>query len=335
MSEKELAQALYQAGLLTQEQIQAAAAQRTPESSFSDVIIRNGWVTQEQINQVSGSQSATAWGTVSPTQTPPVNAPPPYTAPPYSPPIPAPTGFAPGARGQATLGGGSATSMPPSPRPGMVSTDAINEAWALLKPNIGVWLAAIVITLVIGGIVGQMQQSMTPHGPDGRPHPNPVSGVFSLISIIVTQLVTAGLLKMALQNIRTGRAELSEMFNIGDVIVNVVIATILTFIVVVIGFVFCIIPGIILALGLSMTQILIVDQKMDAVTAMKASWEGMKGRKGALFVLGFVLLLLNIVGLLALCVGYLVTLALTHLTLAVVYRDVFYGTSPVPLQNPS
>ena len=113
MNDRDLAQALYQSGLLTQEQIQSAAESRSEAQSFTDVIVRNGWVTPEQIAQVTGQTSATsAWDTSTQAQTfapPPFNAtpmnhmaPPPLSATPASapPPIPAPSG-GPGAFGQS------------------------------------------------------------------------------------------------------------------------------------------------------------------------------------------------------------------------------------------
>jgi hypothetical protein len=116
MNDRELAQALYQAGLLTQEQIQsAAAASRTDGRSFTDVIIQNDWVTPEQIAQATGGAvSAGAWDTSTQAQTftpPPFNATPadtmapsPVLAPPATPtpatptpvaPIPEPSGYVP------------------------------------------------------------------------------------------------------------------------------------------------------------------------------------------------------------------------------------------------
>ncbi len=342
MSEKELAQALYQAGLLTEEQIRAASAQRAPGVGFADIIVRNGWVTPEQIASVGGHVSSTPpsntpWGSVSPTgqtsgnYTPPPAAgpPPPYSAPPpYAPPpIPAPTGY-------TSTSAGPAGTMPPSSRSGIVSTDAIGEAWALLKPNMGTWLAAIVVYFVITGIFSGIQQVVLPKQPNGQPQIGPMWGLFTFLGFILGQFLNAGIMRLAIENVRTGRAELGEMFNVGDVLINVLIAAVLTFIVTVLGAAACLIPGIILGLGLSMTNQIIVDQKLDAIAAMTRSWGGMKSRLGALFVLLIVLVLLNFVGVLACCVGVLVTFALTQLTLAVVYRDVFYGTSPVPLENP-
>ena len=45
MTEQELARALYEAGLLTQEQVRQAAQQRTPGRGFAQVVVESGWVS--------------------------------------------------------------------------------------------------------------------------------------------------------------------------------------------------------------------------------------------------------------------------------------------------
>lgn len=104
MTDQELARALFQAGLLTQEQVQTAAGQRAPGRNFAQTVVGMGWVTPEQIaqfdpNALSGpldvptpptpptsppTQPATPW---------PTSAPPPGSPPPGSPPPGPPGGY--------------------------------------------------------------------------------------------------------------------------------------------------------------------------------------------------------------------------------------------------
>jgi hypothetical protein len=51
MNEQELAAALFNAGLMTREQIEAAAAERAPHKNFAQVIVQKGWVSPAQIAQ--------------------------------------------------------------------------------------------------------------------------------------------------------------------------------------------------------------------------------------------------------------------------------------------
>ena len=52
MTEQELASALFNAGLLTRQQIEAAAAERSPHKNFAQVVVEKGWVSPAQIAQI-------------------------------------------------------------------------------------------------------------------------------------------------------------------------------------------------------------------------------------------------------------------------------------------
>jgi hypothetical protein len=260
-------------------------------------------------------------------QTPPINlektpepvapqAPPdsstnvPPVPPPFSNPAPTPSPVAP--------------SIPPviPSRAGTVSMDVITEAWTILKPELGMWIAA---ALVYGAISGAFNggsnvvQAMNPNGESTVLLA--VTFVLSILSSLVSGIIGAGLFKMAIHHVRTGKADISQMFNVFDSLGSLVIAIILTSLAMVLGLFACVIPGIIAALGFAMTSPLIVDQKMEAIPAMKRSWAAMKPNLGAFFVLCLVLGVLNIAGLCACCVGLLVTIPLSQIALALVYRD--------------
>lgn len=107
-------------------------------------------------------------------------------------------------------------------------------------------------------------------------------------------------------------------------------AAILTAVIVGIGTVLLIIPGIIAALGLMFTKYLVVDRHMGPVDALKESWRITKGSK--LSLLGFmcVLILLNIAGAIALGVGLLITIPVSMLAVAHVYRLIERAAHGVP-----
>ena len=71
MNEQELAGALFNAGLLTRQQIEAAAAERTPHKNFAQVVVEKGWVSPAQIAQLDPNAFLTL---ASPHQTSPNQA---------------------------------------------------------------------------------------------------------------------------------------------------------------------------------------------------------------------------------------------------------------------
>lgn len=216
----------------------------------------------------------------------------------------------------------------PSPAPnraGTVSTAAINEAWETIKPNLATWVGVALVYLLVVGALSMVQGLLQTRDAQGIPHQNPFSFFFLFLVSAASLFLSAGLFKVALNQLRTGRAEFGELFNIFDVAAPLFIAAILTTFVTSLGFVLCVIPGVIASLGLSMTNPLIIDQKSDAVAAMKRSWEVCKDHLGALFLLGLVLTLILTASLCLCGLGLLVTLPLVYMTMAIVYRDLFLG----------
>lgn len=224
-----------------------------------------------------------------------------------------------------SLNAGASTPAPS--HAGTVSTAAIGEAWETLKPNLMTWVAVAVVYILVVGALNFVQGLLQTRDAQGIPHQNPFSLFFLFLVSAVSVFLSAGLFKVAITQLRTGRAEFGEMFNIFDVAAPLFIAAILTTLVTSLGFVLCVIPGVIASLGLSMTNPLIVDQKSEAIQAMKRSWSVCKDHIGALFLLGFVLSLIMMASLCLCGVGLLVTLPLFYMTMAIVYRDLFMGGS--------
>ena len=106
-------------------------------------------------------------------------------------------------------------------------------------------------------------------------------------------------------------------------------ANILVAIIVVIGLVLLIIPGIIAAVGLMFTKYLVMDKNLGPVQAIKESWRITKKHILHLVGLLLVLIALNIAGAIALLVGLLVTVPLTLLVMAHVYRALEHAAHEV------
>ncbi len=252
--------------------------------------------------------------------TPPSMQPPPPSnpyQPPNSPPLP-PTGV-------------------PAPATATVNTDVIGQAWQLLQPQIGMWIVAM---LIYGAATGALNGISTVISAAGGREP---SAVVTLLSIIISiagfaigLLANAGLMKMAIHQVRSGQAEIAKLFDITDIIAPILVAGILVSLATGLGFIACIIPGVIMALGFSMYTPLLVDQKADAIDSIKRSWEACKPHLGALFLLFFVLGLINLAGLCACGLGLLVTYPLTQIAIALTYRNLFgVGRSEGDMARPN
>jgi uncharacterized membrane protein len=130
-------------------------------------------------------------------------------------------------------------------------------------------------------------------------------GLFGIVFwLFVSAPITYGVAYVFLQLIR------KEKFDVGAVFegfrsnyINVILANLLTSAIIIAGFLFLIIPGIIFACKLAFVPYLVLDKKMEAVEAVKTSWEMTKGHTVTIFLIGLLAIPIAILGLLMLVVG--------------------------------
>jgi len=86
------------------------------------------------------------------------------------------------------------------------------------------------------------------------------------------------------------------------------------------GFILLIVPGIIAAILLMFVGYIVIEERLTPIAAMKKSIALTKGNRWKLFQLGLVIFGINILGFMALLVGLFVTIPVSFLTMAHVYR---------------
>lgn len=214
-----------------------------------------------------------------------------------------------------------------------ISFDSIGQAWKLLQPNLGTWIGAFVVYVVITGIFNMMQGAISPKDANGAPQIGPLYFLFSLIGFVVGQFLLGGLMRMAIATVRTGRAEFGQMFSAGDVIPNLIGAGILTTIATVIGFFLCVVPGLLLSGLFMFVTPLIVDKRMGAIEAITGSLNALKPQMWMALLFVIVLGLVAGAGVLACGVGVLVTAPLALIALAITYNN-FFGGGQTSIQPP-
>jgi uncharacterized membrane protein len=94
----------------------------------------------------------------------------------------------------------------------------------------------------------------------------------------------------------------------------------LTGVVVVLGIILLIVPGIIFGLMFMFAQYIVIDKEIGPIEAMKESKKITDGHKWNLLGLCLLLALINILGAICLLVGLLVTIPVTSLALIRAYR---------------
>ena len=191
--------------------------------------------------------------------------------------------------------------------------EAIKFGFEIAKKNIVFFLGVAVIWAFVVIISSSIQNSLNANKQFF------VSFLFNLFMWVVNSIISMGIINITLKFVDKKKPKLQDIYYTQKVF-NYILASIIRSVIVIFGFILFIIPGIIFSIKLQYAEYLIVDKKLDAVDSIKKSWEMTKGVKWNLFLLGILLGLINILGLLCVFVGLLITIPLSMVANAYVYR---------------
>jgi uncharacterized membrane protein len=148
--------------------------------------------------------------------------------------------------------------------------------------------------------------------------------IFFLLSSVpfIQGALIAGFHIYTMKKLMRRNAEFADMFKGFNFFVPTLVASILIGIFVFVGFLFLIIPGLVIAAMYKFTYLFIVDKRMDFWPAMKASHDVVRKDYFGFTMFMILAFLVNVLGFLCLFVGLLVTVPLTFAAITVAYRDV-------------
>ena len=189
--------------------------------------------------------------------------------------------------------------------------DAISYGWNAYWKNVGpmilIVLAIWVVNIVLGIIALPFDNQF-------------MRFLIQMAAWVVSLLLALGLIRATLALTRGETPEVSMLFeteNLGPYIV----AAILFGIASAIGFILCIIPGVIFVIFYGFYGFIIVDKdEQSPVEALKRSQQLVSGHFGAVLGLAAVLILINIVGALLCGIGLLFTVGISAIAWAYAYR---------------
>jgi hypothetical protein len=111
---------------------------------------------------------------------------------------------------------------------------------------------------------------------------------------------------------------------------SIVLANLLVFALVVLGFFALIIPGIIIGCRLIFVSYIIMDKKLDPIEAVELSWKLTRGHGWQIFFMGFVSIFICIFGLCMLIVGIFPAIIWISSSFAALYESVLREKEPQP-----
>lgn len=147
-----------------------------------------------------------------------------------------------------------------------------------------------------------------------------VFAFFYLVMILVP--LRYGADYVYLKAARGEKAEVKYMSESFQNYINAVLAGILTWAIIGFGIIFFIVPGIIFVCKLAFVPYLIVDRKLDAVGAIRKSWNMTSGHAVSIFLIYLLAIPIGIAGLLCLLIGIIPAAMWIRTSLASMYHAV-------------
>lgn len=197
--------------------------------------------------------------------------------------------------------------------------ESIKFGWEKTKENFVPILLAVVGVLVIIGILDFL----------GSPKHGRVP-FMELVSFLFRTVVSIGFVVGGL-NIVRGMPFGFENFKVSfETFWRYIVANFLYMIAVGVGLVLLIVPGIYIALRYGFVNYLIVDKQMGIRAAFERSSELTNGIKRRLFKFGLVMIGMNILGLLALGIGLVVSVPVSFIASLWVYNEILKQSTTAP-----
>ncbi len=212
--------------------------------------------------------------------------------------------------------------------------EVLGKVWPLTKMHLWLLIGALIFqqlfvqlpTILVG--LGQTALNI--------PNDEPISAlVNAVISFALSIIVQAGSIALALHVIDgEGKARFSDLFSQLSVFWRYVGASILYGLIIGVGFILLIVPGIYWMLKYSLWPYFLVDKKVSVLDSLKMSAQVTKGHKWSLFSLYAFITALNVLGLCVFLVGFFITAPMSVLILAYAYRKLTSSSStsvPTPV----
>jgi uncharacterized membrane protein len=198
------------------------------------------------------------------------------------------------------------------------------------------------VPLVLGSIIYFVIIEVISQGPliavkVALPDSPALGALVQLAGTLVTTTLGAffmvGIIRITLEAARGQVPNLGTLFSGGDRFLPMLGLHFLLAIIVTVGFVLLIVPGVIAMLGLGFSYFFVADAEMGPIEAMRASWDATNGQKGKLFVLALLSFGIVLLGAMACGIGMLPASCIVYIAWTIVYTRLT-GRDPA-LPDPS
>lgn len=199
------------------------------------------------------------------------------------------------------------------PYPGV--SEVFVHGWMILKKRFLDLLLVFLVQALLSLPVGFTNTILNLNDMDSVP-----GSLFNLIYCVLVLIpVGVGYAWVILKAVRGESFRIQDMFFAYQRIRDILLAYLLVALVIGIGFVLLIVPGIVFACRLAFVPYLLMDRKMEALDAIRKSWIMTKGKAGTIFLMGIVSFFVVIGGIICLGVGVIPAAIWISLAFASIY----------------
>ncbi len=198
--------------------------------------------------------------------------------------------------------------------------EALSVGWAAFTARVGFFIS---LMLLLGVLIVIPQLIIKSFGAGG------LAIVLRIALQLFQYFLVAGLLRISLMIVDAGQTSINDLFSGGPVFVPYVLGSILFSVIVAVGLLLLVVPGIIAMIMLGYYGFLIIDKGLGPVEALKASAVLTEGVRWKLLGFSFVLTLLNALGAVLVGLGLFVTIPVSVVATAFVYRQLLSQTAAI------
>ena len=220
-------------------------------------------------------------------------------------------------------------------------TDAWGFAWNVVIKRfgsvavpiaIGMLITGLPAGIVYGGVFFVLQTMGSEIDPDFLGLVTSAGmGLVALLFWLVGAYMAGGFITLALKAARGQPTSFGDIFSGGRYLGRFLVMGIVGGLVVGLGIALCVVPGYIVAYGLSLAGFLVVDQDLSGVDALKRSWELTKGHKVNIFIFHLIGIAVALAGELACLIGlYLVSIPMAFIGATYIYLRIKGENPPTP-----
>lgn len=201
-----------------------------------------------------------------------------------------------------------------------VISDAVQFRWDTTKSNIGFFIGLLIVAGLIQYVTDIIAAIIEADAPV-------LSIIIRIAAFVLSIIIGMGLIKIFLRFCDGEKGEFSDLFSCYPLFFKYLVGSILYGLIVSVGLILLIIPGIIWAIKFQFFDYLIVDKGLGPIDALEKSSEITRGVKWDLFIFDMLIGIINLLGFLCLLVGLFVTIPTTMVATAFVYRKLLPETS--------